>query len=561
MAPSYEEALQGGLAGKPADELRALEQQIMQAFEDADNADDLDAMAAAADALDQVRAALSEEDGEDPSIPESAEPVEPAVAASGAVTADGGEAPAEVPVEATTDEAPAEPDADDTAADTESADGEPEATDAPAEDTNQEEPEMGVEIPAERLPVAAAALPVTITAGADIPGVSAGTEYSSLQALSEAMVRKIGAVSRGAGGNGEYVVATVASAVPSDRMLSSGNAEENLAKALEVVSPQAITAAGGWCAPLEVRYDVFGLGVADRPVRDAFPTFGADRGGIRFPTPPTLTGGNYANATVLWTAANDASPGAPATKPVLTATCAAEQTVTVDAITMQIKFGNLMTRAYPELVTRHMELGLIAQANRAEDALLTKLSAGSTALTSAYALGTSRDFLVALTRASTAYRSRHRMKIDTPLRVIAPNWVRKAMLLDISLGLPGDQMDRAQQLLDAYLSTLNINVSWHMQNGFGAEVAATAVDDFPATFDWYIFAEGTWLFLDGGTLDLGVVRDATLVGTNDYIQFTETFEGLAKIGIESIKVTTTTHIAGAIAGSVNTQGGAGVVTV
>ena len=56
---------------------------------------------------------------------------------------------------------------------------------------------------------------------------------------------------------------------------------------------------------------------------------------------------------------------------------------------------------------------------------------------------------------------------------------------------------------------------------------------------WYLFAEGTFLFLDGGTHDIGIVRDSTLVGTNDYIQFTENFEAVAMVGVESYKVTST----------------------
>jgi hypothetical protein len=41
---------------------------------------------------------------------------------------------------------------------------------------------------------------------------------------------------------------------------------------------------------------------------------------------------------------------------------------------------------------------------------------------------------------------------------------------------------------------------------------------------------GTFVFLDGGVLDLGVVRDQTLVGTNDAVIFSETFENVARRG-------------------------------
>jgi hypothetical protein len=63
------------------------------------------------------------------------------------------------------------------------------------------------------------------------------------------------------------------------------------------------------------------------------------------------------------------------------------------------------------------------------------------------------------------------------------------------------------------------------------------------------------LFLDGGTLDLGIIRDSTLVGTNDYKMFIETFEGLAKVGIESLAITSTINVNGSAAALRDTLGG------
>ena len=51
-----------------------------------------------------------------------------------------------------------------------------------------------------------------------------------------------------------------------------------------------------------------------------------------------------------------------------------------------------------------------------------------------------------------------------------------------------------------------------------------------------MFPEGTLLFLDGGTLDLGVTRDGTMLGANEYATFVETFEGLAMTGCEVLWV-------------------------
>jgi hypothetical protein len=85
--------------------------------------------------------------------------------------------------------------------------------------------------------------------------------------------------------------------------------------------------------------------------------------------------------------------------------------------------------------------------------------------------------------------------------------------------------------------------------------------EFPDTFVWYIFAEGSFLFLDGGTLDLGVIRDSTLVGTNDYKMFVETFENVALVGVESLQVTSTINVNGVAAALRDTLGGLTAATI
>jgi len=69
---------------------------------------------------------------------------------------------------------------------------------------------------------------------------------------------------------------------------------------------------------------------------------------------------------------------------------------------------------------------------------------------------------------------------------------------------------------------------------------------FPTTARWYLFPEGSFLYLDGGTLELGIVRDSTLNSTNDYQIFGEGFENVAFIGVESLQVTSTVCATGEV---------------
>jgi hypothetical protein len=124
--------------------------------------------------------------------------------------------------------------------------------------------------------------------------------------------------------------------------------------------------------------------------------------------------------------------------------------------------------------------------------------------------------------------------------------------------MPGDSDDQ-HALADArimrWFASRNINASWSLEGlptYGGPGVGTTSVlAEFPTTIEWDLFAEGTFLFLDGGTLDIGIIRDSTLVGTNDYKMFMETFEAVAKVGPESLHVTSTFDASGVAQALVN----------
>jgi len=66
-----------------------------------------------------------------------------------------------------------------------------------------------------------------------------------------------------------------------------------------------------------------------------------------------------------------------------------------------------------------------------------------------------------------------------------------------------------------------------------------------------LFAEGTFTLLDGGTLDIGLVRDMELVSTNDYCMFTEQFMAVARTGVSALWVTQSLNVNGGSAGTLD----------
>jgi hypothetical protein len=418
-----------------------------------------------------------------------------------------------------------------------------------------------IEPPADRRPQLKPTATMSITAGADIPGISAGTNFSDMLSVADAFTRRLHSLRHVHGGDGEqHIVASLQAEFPEERRLTPGDANENTDKIFAVASPEAITAAAGICLPLETRYDLgCDVGVTDRPVRDSLARFGADRGGIRYFSAPLLT--DETAATGFWrgdaNGQNWATYGPDRTtvtnpanqKPCLEIQCTAEVVAYIEAVTLCLTFNNLTVRAFPELVKRHNELALVAHARVAENALLARLEAGSTAVQPpTQVVGATRELLNLVSTAVATYRHKNRMNNLSPLRMLAPNWMMEFMRADIALQMPGDGLNDVLGLAEAQINSWfrarNVNITWHL-DGVGpvpgdVDTVAAGVQlgfQWPTTIEFGLWAEGTWLYLDGGTLDLGVIRDSSLVATNQYKEFVETFEGLAKIGCDSYWVT------------------------
>ena len=89
------------------------------------------------------------------------------------------------------------------------------------------------------------------------------------------------------------------------------------------------------------------------------------------------------------------------------------------------------------------------------------------------------------------------------------------------------------------------NQLFGQQSGSGAGLLP-----FPSTVTWFLYPEGAYIYLDGGTLELGIVRDSVLNKTNDFQIFGETFENLAFVGVESLAVSSPVCDNGAVSNAI-----------
>ena len=365
----------------------------------------------------------------------------------------------------------------------------------------------------------------------------------------------------------------------------AGNSRKIQKFMTENQTPEALTAAG-WCAPRTVLYDVPAHpGTTDTPVRDSLATFGVDRGGITWTTPAALPSFSTGDAFSRWvfgtgnfvqdqrddgttpnlqTAVRDnqwsavdmmgnALVGSGDIKPCIEIDCGSTQAADLEAIPFCLCFDNFMTRAYPEWVKHTTDLVMIAQARWTEQMTLAKMfdapgvvnydgAAGDAAAIVGQpetTLGVVRDFLVEMRLVTAQYRWRNRMSSADTVRLYVPTWLRDAMASDLTLQAPGDNtLDTSYNEVVGYLGAANINPVWYIDDipAIATFKITAATDNFdsllgyPADVNWMLFPTGSFVRLDAGSLDLGVVRTKDDILKNKYCTFSETFEGIAYMG-------------------------------
>ena len=402
----------------------------------------------------------------------------------------------------------------------------------------------GVAPVTDEAPVAGASLVASNAA----PGLAEGAALDH-KTLALAIAKKRHGMNNASAGSYERIVlATAQSDLPNK---VSGGAEENFEVFSRVANDwrsyrsqqTALVASGGNCAPLEPSYEFFRLAESLNPVEQALPTVEAPRGGIRFILPPSWT--DAQPGVRVTTEAEDAA-GYPPTepKPCVQVECPPIEECRVDAVSQCVTFGNLNYRVFPEQVEAFLQDLSVAFTATKEIHYLDAIDNASTAVVAAAPYGATRSSTTLILAAAAAYRRRHHMAPSATLTLMLPSWmvefIKIDMVNDHSMGL--GFLTAGESEVNAWLASMNLDVAWYYDSATGAGQSlndpqgAGALNGFPTSVVGYLFAPGTFVRLDGGTLDVGIVRDSLLNGTNDLQIFSEQWVQVCFVGLESVRL-------------------------
>lgn len=412
---------------------------------------------------------------------------------------------------------------------------------------------------------------LTVRASVDIPGVARGDSVSDLAGMSELFHRKARTMSVTRGNPNEQLVASISNEFSHtvDDRTSPRDVEELFRHLTRQDVKDSLLAAGGWCAPSEIRYDFFNISCEDGMID--LPTFGVSRGGIRFPISPSLAnvfgtapnqafGGfsvPFTNNSIpwLWTEDNDiaATGGAGPRKPCIRVPCPTFEEERLECYGICLTAGNLTDDAYPESTQNFLRLLMSAHA-RAKNAryIATMASLSEVCVTGgAFASGgpAFNAIVSGIALGAADYRERFGMCGDDILEVIIPKWILDVIQADLARRTGTDTMlsvTKAQ--IEGYFADRNVRVQfvsdWQVR-GAGQFGNVTKMTAWPTSVSLMIYAAGTFILGNGLSLDLGVVRDSTLNETNDHTAaWSEECHLIAKVGHESRCYTVSFDVAG-----------------
>lgn len=326
---------------------------------------------------------------------------------------------------------------------------------------------------------------------------------------------------------------------PEERQLGAQVVDNN--RVIEsVMGPQAIGAAGGICDPLEADLTHPVCGDRSRPIMNALPRFQARTGGIRYS--PAVSLNDFDDAITIWPETLDSSPGVE-TKACPRVECGDELEAKVDAVTACLTIGNFQARFNQNQWRSALAALAIAHDRIAEQTLFQQLADDAVGADYTGMDGTIFSVLSAIDKSVAGMRSRLRINPSTRFTMLAPDWVHGAFRSQIAQqqfgSSPAEQLSVADSIINTFFTSRGVNPVWSLDlDPFSTQADQAPLQEWPGgTTDLLIYPEGTYMFLDGGTLDLGTeVRDSTLNSQNDRQAFWETFERGVKRGCESLLV-------------------------
>ncbi len=356
---------------------------------------------------------------------------------------------------------------------------------------------------------------VSLIAAADVPGIPTGAPLEGLDAVGDALIRRMRGLPTTHVGGPEGTRMQYGAAVIRKNgygELTQDNKDlDDYGLVWETgresrLPGGSLVAAGGWCAPSETLYDLCQFESAEGLL--SLPEFQVTRGGIRWTQGPDFS--DIYDACGFFITNAQAEAGGPFTKTCCVVDCPPFEEIRLEAIGLCVKTPLLTNATYPELVRRFMEGALVAHQHKVNAYLIQQIVAAAGTPQVVADTGSLMRTLEAIQFTAIGMRYRHRLGQSTTIEVVAPLWLRGMLIAD--LGLRQYPPASAEAFLNQWFSDRMLSVQWVFDLDDPAVDGCTV--DFPDNATILLYPAGTWSRGSLDIINIDAVYDSTGLAQN-----------------------------------------------
>jgi hypothetical protein len=415
-----------------------------------------------------------------------------------------------------------------------------------------------------------ASITAYVSAGAaGYAGKQAGDEFEGLDDISRALIRNAESFgSRGGGKGSRQAIAqfstdrgsefTVDRPEDGARVLRHARTESrleggSLAKAWQSQLDKgqaSLTAAAGWCAPSENRYDICQLWGRNVGMLDV-PTITVRRGGLNYTDDPGFAA-IYANAVAAGGGSNfltEAQVIADTVKTCSELPCPTFENRRLDVLALCIRVSFLQAAGYPEVVSAWTDGLLEANAQEMNRIIIADMVTRGGAVTAfddpdpdAGLLDSFTSSLLASAElAAEDIRYREGMPLNSTIELVYPHWVLSQVRADLSRRSGVDMLAVSDAQIASLFSVRNLRAQFvrGYQDGLitggalnaafpGGIAAPPFLTALPTTVNFMAYPAGAVAVARQDVVTLTNVYDAASLATNEFTSlFAE--EGFAPV--------------------------------
>ena len=391
---------------------------------------------------------------------------------------------------------------------------------------------------------------VVITAAADVPEFATGSRIEDVAGVAKAMINRMKGFPTPTGDPQgqmhQYGVAMFRKPTDDSLVADGRDDYDTIMRASREtrLSGGSLTAAGGWCAPSEILYDLCYDESTDGLLD--IPEVQVNRGGIKFTKGPSFAD-IYTNVGFCQT---EAQAIAGTAKPCYEVPCPPFTEVRLDACGLCIKAPLLTNAAYPELVQRYITGGLVAHQHKISAKVINAIgTALGTTVTATDLKSTTSSTLSVVEIIVESLRTKFRLGFNATMEVLAPRWLLAAIRADLAQRGGVDLLSVTDQQINAHFAVRGVRVQW-LYNF--QDLAATCPTEFPATAVLYVYPAGAFVKGTSDVISLNAVYDAASLATNMYTAlFFEEGILVANTCFDGCKVTVPVCSAGTVGAASN----------